>query len=285
MTNYSSMVLLALKAALNASDEILSVYDRQFDYETKDDGTPLTAADKNSNVAITSVLKRSNIDVISEETRSPAYDKRKKSEYLWLVDPLDGTKEFIKKNGEFTVNIGLIQNSQPIIGVTAAPVLGLIYLGWKGIGAFKIKICKESQKYIFDNDIDNILQFSVKVSANDVCDRVDMAVSRSHKDNITGSIIEKLSKEDIPVKIIKIGSALKFCMIAEGSVNIYIRGSGSYEWDTASGHALVNAAGGKIFSLTDGKPLIYNKPQLHNKGFVAVASGKLWKLVKRKFAL
>ncbi len=282
MTNYPSLVMLALKAALKAKDEILTVYDQKFDFEVKNDGTPITIADKNSNNAITSILNRTNILVISEETQSMAYYKRKNHEFLWLVDPLDGTKEFIKKNGEFTVNIGLIQNSVPVIGVTAVPVREIIYLGWLSKGAFKITICKNFKRHLKNNNIENILKHSDKLTSDNIFSRVNLAVSRSHPDDRTASIIQSLANENIPVKIIKKGSALKFCLLAEGSANIYMRGNYSYEWDTASGHALVNAAGGKVLSVIDGKPLKYNKPQLKNREFIAVASDKLLDIIKWK---
>ncbi len=285
MTDYSKIVLLALKAALKAKSEILEVYDNRIDVEIKDDGTPLTLADKNSNNAIVKLLNQSNIPVLSEESSLLPYSRRKDAEYLWLVDPLDGTKEFIKKNGEFTINIGLIHNSEPVIGVTAVPVSNIIYLGWKGEGAFKIKIKNDFENNLANNDIKSILKNSVKLSVNNKIDKIVLAASRSHPDEIAGRLIQLLSKEGITASFLKRGSALKFGLIADGTANIYIRGSYSYEWDTASGHALVNAAGGEVISVGDGKPLKYNKPQLKNKAFIAIASEELMEIISDKLTL
>ncbi len=282
MIDYSRTVLLALKAAIKAKDEILKVYENTVDVEIKNDGTPITIADKNSNNAIVSILEESSIPIISEESRLLEYDDRKDAEFLWLIDPLDGTKEFIKKNGEFTINIGFVRNTEPEIGITAVPVTGAIYIGWVGQGAYKVIIDNDFEKHLANDDIDNILKNSTKLSVAKETSHIDIAVSRSHPGDITGKVLDLLSKEGVTASIIKMGSALKFGLIAEGSANVYVRGSYSYEWDTASGHALVNAAGGKVLSVVDGKPVKYNKPQLKNQGFVAVASDKILKLISGK---
>ncbi len=282
MEDYNKLLILALKAVLNARHEILSVYNDHIDVETKDDGSPITMADKASDKIITSTLSESEIPVISEESNLLQYDKRKDSKFLWIVDPLDGTKEFIKRNGEFTINIALVNRSEPVFGITAVPVQDTVYLGCIKRGAYKIAINNDLKIDPESSNFQSILNHSEQLFTDNTNNLLTIATSRSYKNVFTEKLFSLLTGEDIPVKIIRRGSALKFGLIAEGTANIYIRGGHSYEWDTASGHALVAAAGGEVLSLTDGQPLKYNKPDLKNPGFIAISSLKLWERIRKK---
>ncbi|GEM_PF-4113990 len=203
---------------------------------------------------------------------------------MWSVGPLDGTKEFIKQNGEFTVNIALIHNSKPVIGITVVPVIDVIYLGWVGIGAYKIKIQNGLENSIKHNDLENILTHSDKLSPAKINNSVTIVISRSPPDGLTNKLVQLLSEEGIVANIINRGSALKFGLVAAGTADIYARSNNSYEWDTASGDALINAAGGRIVSVLDGKSLEYNKQHLKNSGFITISSEYLWKRIRSKFS-
>lgn len=235
--------------ALKAGSEIMRVYlSGDFMVEHKSDESPLTAADKASHELIAGALTKHfpNIPIVSEEGMLPAYDDRKKWEYFWLVDPLDGTKEFLKRNGEFTVNIALIHINKPVFGVIYAPVLKTIYYGYNG-RAFK--------------QVDNEDPAEVKVN-RDVSEGITAVKSRSHSGEKEAGFLSKFNI----IKEISAGSSLKFCMLAGGKADLYYRSGPTYEWDTAAGHAIVINAGG--FNPPGEYALAYNKPNLLNGGFL-----------------
>lgn len=239
-----------LAIAVAAGEAILTVYNREegFEVETKSDSSPLTIADKMANDIICAGLKKlyPTIPIISEEGKSIPYADRKGYGLFWCVDPLDGTKEFIKKNGEFTVNIALISNQTPVLGVIYIPVQNKLYYASESAGSWK-QIPGEAPEQIK----------AVKTA------EWTAAVSRSHAD---GEEKEILSKYPI-TNFISVGSSLKFCLLAEGKAQIYLRTGPTMEWDTAAGHAIILFSGCNITTLS-GKPMLYNKESLLNEGFL-----------------
>ena len=243
--------------AFRAGAEILTVYAQDFDVEIKGDNSPLTAADRKANAVILEGLKANYADIpyISEEVKATAYDERKAWKRFWLIDPLDGTKEFIKKNGEFTVNIALIEEGEPVLGVVYAPAKGIGYVGAKGLGS-----------YTYENDgklvqIKNETHYSQK-------DKVIVVGSRSHETPETIAFVDKLKASGKEVDFAASGSSLKLCLVAEGKADVYPRFGPTMEWDTAAAHAVAVYAGKQVLSTETGKPLIYNKENLLNPFFI-----------------
>jgi 3'(2'), 5'-bisphosphate nucleotidase len=245
-----------LNIAIDAGRAILTVYndpEQNFDISLKQDSSPLTIADKIAHEIIYKGLKElyPEIPVISEEGRSIDYEERKNWTQYWCVDPLDGTKEFIKRNGEFTVNIALIYGQAPVLGVIYVPVQNVIYYAdgtsrsWKKIPGEQpvaIKVDKRISDWV-------------------------AAGSRSHADGDEDTIIKNYPVTDF----IAVGSSIKFCMIAEGKAHIYFRKGPTMEWDTAAGQAIVNFSGGTVETLS-GQPLLYNKPSMLNSSFLCKIS-------------
>jgi 3'(2'), 5'-bisphosphate nucleotidase len=253
----------AIHAALLAGIKILEVYSSfDFDVHLKADQTPVTLADRYAHDEILMALESTQIPILSEEGIHLSYSERKNWDLFWLVDPLDGTKEFIKRNGEFTVNIALIQKNEPIAGVIYVPVTGELYAGILGIGAFKLIHPVEDCTF-------KILQLSgTKLPEKLKPDGFVVLVSRSHMNRETEAYIDELRKEHGPIETIGMGSSLKICMIAEGTADVYPKIGTTMEWDTAAGHAIVRAAGKNIICPETNTELIYNKNDLHNPHFV-----------------
>jgi 3'(2'), 5'-bisphosphate nucleotidase len=255
---------IALTAILKANAEILKIYDQnQFIIDFKSDHSPVTQADKISSKIICKQLKKTGIPIICEEIRQENFEIRKSWEYFWLVDPLDGTKEFINRNGEFTVNIALIHQNAPILGLISIPVKGLLYWGDSQNGAFKIKISK-----IIKLNHKLLMRKAIKLPRTKRPVTFNILVSRSHPDDQTLQYIKSLIPENKKIKKIKAGSSLKFCIIAEGIADLYLRFSPTMEWDTAAGQAIVNASGGKLKSLPAYDDFLYNKKNLKNGAFI-----------------
>ena len=239
-----------LSVALNAGRAIIEVYDDWSGYiELKDDETPLTKADVLSHKIILNGLINLglSIPIVSEEGIQSDYNYRLNFERYWLVDPLDGTKEFIKRNGEFTVNIALIENGVPILGVVHAPVKQITYFAARNLGAFVQK----------NEDIE-----SIKVNTFFPCKPIRVVVSRSHVDFLTTNLLTQLGDYEV----LNMGSSLKLCLVAEGKADLYPRLGLTMEWDTAAAHAIVKEAGGLVCDI-DGNELVYNKLDLHNPHF------------------
>lgn len=238
-------------AAREAGKKILEYYQDDIEVTRKDDNSPLTKADLAAHHEILAHLKKTDPEtpVISEESGVPEYSVRKNWNKFWLVDPLDGTKEFIKKNGEFTVNIALIENRKPVMGVVYVPAFDVMYYAEKGTGAFK----KEG----------NNQAVKLNSSSYDLTEKAVIVVSRSHGDDST---IKKLEKLNIEVgSEIPSGSSIKFCLVAEGKADLYPRFGPTMEWDTAAADAVYR------FSAADGEkysPLEYNKKSLLNPYFI-----------------
>lgn len=252
----SISVTILIDIVQKAAQEILKVYERDYKIEIKEDQSPVTEADKHSNTIIVEELFRNfpDIPVLSEEIKHADYRSRKGWNPLWLVDPLDGTKEFINKNGEFTINIALIQQNKPVIGVIHVPVNGITYFAVKGQGAYKLNI---------NNNLE-------KIAANPmpVAGKVIVVASRSHKNKALEDYVNQLKLEYEEVEYISTGSALKMCLIAEGKADIYPRLGPCMEWDTAAGHTIINESGKKVYIFDSDKELTYNKEDLRNPCFI-----------------
>jgi 3'(2'), 5'-bisphosphate nucleotidase len=250
--NESELLALAVSAAEKASLEILKVYrSDDFQVEAKGDQSPLTRADKKAHEIISAELSASGYPVLSEEGRNIPFDERRAWEYFWMVDPLDGTKEFIKRNDEFTVNIALIHREKPVLGVVAVPVSGDIYFGATGRGVTLRRGGK-----------DETLPRRGPVDTNAPGLRV--VASRSHMNLATENFINKL-KDAV---LVSAGSSLKFMLVAEGKADLYPRFGPTMEWDTAAAHLIVNEVGMKVYRDGEMAELRYNKDNLLNPDFM-----------------
>jgi 3'(2'), 5'-bisphosphate nucleotidase len=239
-----------VEIAINAGHAIMEIYaDPEFSVTAKADASPLTAADLASEKFIQAGLAELGLGwpVLSEESAHADYSVRSNWQRFWLVDPLDGTKEFVKRNGEFTVNIALIENGKPVLGVVYAPVLDVCYYAGQGIGAFVQR----------GNTIN-----TMSVETHEPGRLMKVVASRSHSDEHTTTLLAQLGDYEC----ISMGSSLKLCLVAEGAAHFYPRLGPTMEWDTAAAHAVVNAAGGVVQD-HNGNELIYNKPDLHNPEF------------------
>ncbi|SNR92204.1 3'(2'),5'-bisphosphate nucleotidase CysQ [Desulfurobacterium atlanticum] len=268
------LLFVAITTALKAGDAIMKIYERDFTVEEKADNSPLTEADRVSHKIIVTHLH--DFPVLSEEGKEIPYEERKNWEKLWIVDPLDGTKEFIKRNGEFTVNIAFVEKGVPVLGVVYAPAIGVLYYGGQGFGAFKV----ENGDFSFLEDITSSEVFwrelsKVAVSLPVIDDRKEIVVvaSRSHRNPETEEFIRQIEKKYGKVKTISQGSSLKLTAVAEGKADVYPRIAPTMEWDTAAGQAVVEAAGGKVVEYETGNLLRYNKENLLNPYFVAFRKG------------
>lgn len=250
--NLEQLLNQAIHAAEQASLEILDVYNSgDFQAEAKGDNSPLTLADKRAHKKISQLLQPTGLPILSEEGKSIPYDERKNWEYFWMVDPLDGTKEFIKRNGEFTVNIALIHKNTPILGVVAIPVTAQVFYGATGLGAH----VKEGQ---------TIKPLGKRKRADLAQKGLRIVASRSHMDQDTVAFIEKLAAPELVSK----GSSLKFLLLAEGKADIYPRFAPTMEWDTAAAHAVVKQVGLEVKQKEKDAELQYNKPDLLNPFFL-----------------
>lgn len=248
------LIGIARDAAVEAGKAILKIYETEdFGVESKSDSSPLTKADRAAHGVIVSFLEKTALPVLSEEGKDVPYSERRNWEYFWLVDPLDGTKEFIKRNGEFTVNIALVHKERVIAGVVYTPVTEKLYWGIVGAGAF--------------------LEFqgkSVALQVNgkdDLKGPVRVVASRSHMSEETQAFIDQFPSTEI----VSMGSSLKFMILAEGGADVYPRFGPTMEWDTAAAQAVLEAAGGSVINNDTSQPLFYNKEVLRNSFFVARA--------------
>ncbi len=261
----SELTQLAIKASIEAGKDILAIYKSDdFEIESKEDNSPLTKADKAAHKIISSILEKSKIPILSEEGKSIPYEMRKDWNKLWIVDPIDGTKEFIKRNGEFTVNIALIENNKPIIGVILAPDSGVLYFSENNIGAFKSVI-----KLNFFNP-ENLLVEAVPLPLNHESQAYTVVASRSHLSKETEAYVQNLRTQHGEVKLISKGSSLKLCMVAEGKANCYPRFAPTMEWDTAAGQAICEAAGFQVIDFKTKKSMKYNRENLLNNWFTVL---------------
>ncbi len=277
-----SLLTTAVRAAAEASPQILSVYRGSFTVDRKADRSPITEADRRSNRIIVERLSReTSFPILSEEGEAIPYRERKSWRRFWCVDPLDGTKEFVKRNGEFTINIAFIENAAPVLGLVYAPVLGLLYCAHQDIGSYKLAGFSDFFAALPDPEDDRLLAkllgHAEKLSRKSplVLDRrkkrpaITVIGSRSHRgpdfEEYLGEI-ERLYAER--VEVITVGSALKPCFVAEGRADIYPRFGPTMEWDTAAPHAVVRGVGKRLLVYESGQELSYNKENLKNPSFL-----------------
>jgi 3'(2'), 5'-bisphosphate nucleotidase len=264
----NNLLLKIVNTAIKAGDEILKIYNsNDFHIELKKDNSPLTKADIASNKIIIETLQQTGLPVISEENKEIDFEERKNWGKYWLVDPLDGTKEFIKRNGHFTVNIALINSNISEMGVVYLPYFRTLYFADINFGAYK---CEKITDAFLAYDI--LMSRAKKISCKSKNERLRILASQSHFTTETQQFIDSISeKSGQDVDILNIGSSLKFCTIAEGEADIYPRFGPTMEWDIAAGHAVLKASGGNIIDVTTKKEIVYNKENLLNNNFIAVS--------------
>lgn len=255
--NFTDYIPPIIHALEKASNKIMEVYALDFEVELKHDNSPVTIADKQSSKIIVNALKQFNIPIISEEEQIPPYEERKKFSKLWLVDPLDGTKEFIKKNNEFCICIALIENNKTVLGFIASPTQNKILIGGTDLPAFEVP-------FGANNIFDKKWKITPKTNKQKV-----LAHSRAPFSGTSLKFVRDLEKKYGKLAIIKKGSALKFFDLVKGKADFYTRLAPTMEWDIAAGQAIYESIGGEVVHFYDKKPLTYNKPQLKNPYFLA----------------
>ncbi len=257
--------LSAMEAAIQASVDIMEVYKTDFDVVQKSDNSPVTLADQTADDSIRKILASTSEYVLSEEQTPISFEQRRNLKYLWIVDPLDGTKEFIKRNGEFTVNIALIKNGHPIIGIITAPALNKFYWAVQGKGLYNGEVND------WNIDVDDLINGSAQVDAK--INTVKIIGSRSHANSDTQNYVNLLKAMHPTSEIITRGSSLKLCKVATGEASFYPRFSPINEWDIAAGTALVNISGGRVLDAATKHPVMFNKENLLQPPFIAIANG------------
>ena len=260
--NFNELLKKAINASIEGGHAIMKVYASDFAVEHKDDKSPLTLADKNCNEIIERFLMKTNIPFLSEEGAKIPFSERKDWQYSWLVDPLDGTKEFVKRNGEFTVNIALIHNGNPIIGVIYVPVKEELYFSMEGLGSYKV-----NKNSVIEN-LDTLILSSDKLPVNYKRKNYVIVGSRSHMSAETEVFFEQKKKKHGNVEVMAVGSSLKLCMVAEGKADAYPRYAPTMEWDTGAGHAIAKYAGFSVKQYNSSEDVVYNKENLLNPWFL-----------------
>lgn len=254
----------AIEASLKAGQVIMEVYNTAFNVELKNDKSPLTEADKKANDIINSFLIPTQIPIISEESKQTEFIIRKTWNTCWVVDPVDGTKEFIKRNGEFTVNIALVTNGKPVLGVIYVPATKVLYFADVNERvSYKVEL--NSHEISIQEIIKKAKLLQPKIIGSKL---IQVVGSRSHMSQDTLDFIETLKSNSSEVEIVSKGSSLKFCLVAEGNADVYPRFAPTMEWDTAAGQAICNAVGIEVISKETNKPLLYNKENLLNPWFL-----------------
>ena len=283
------LLITAINAALKGGEEILSVYDADFEVEHKEDNSPLTEADKKAHLSICKNLEKTTFPILSEEGKQTPYETRKTWKQFWMVDPLDGTKEFVKRNGEFTVNIALIENGAATMGIIYVPVTEELYFSDLHLGAYKIsnllahveKVIsggqspRQNRKGSFGRAISNLnklIATSEKLPLKQTRKNFVVVGSRSHMSPETEAYINEQKTKHSEVDILSKGSSLKLCMVAEGSADSYPRFAPTMEWDTAAGQAIAIASGADIINWETKKRMLYNKENLLNSWFLVERS-------------
>jgi 3'(2'), 5'-bisphosphate nucleotidase len=276
VTNTGELAIVldaAIRAALDAGREILDVYAGEVAVELKDDRSPLTEADRRAHASIVAALASTGLPVLSEEGRSIEAEERQAWQRYWLVDPLDGTKEFLKRNGEFTVNIALMQRDAlpvgplgaavPVAGVLYVPVKDLLYFAWQGGGAYRQEGATHAGGTAYER-----AHMAQRLPIHSHRTAFTIVASRSHRSPETEAYIRAAEAEHGAVQLTSMGSALKICLVAEGTADAYPRYAPTMEWDTAAGHAIANEAGRKLVDVTTSAPMRYNKHELMNQWFI-----------------
>ncbi|HEV7330513.1 MAG TPA: 3'(2'),5'-bisphosphate nucleotidase CysQ [Flavisolibacter sp.] len=258
MKDIPGLLEQAKQAAIKAGEAILSVYDSgDFDVTRKGDQSPLTRADKAAHTIIAAALEATGLPILSEEGSQVPYEERKAWDWFWLVDPLDGTKEFIKRNGEFTVNIALVHGYIPVAGVIYSPCLAVLYYGSAETGVYK-------------KERDNEVQLLPRLRRNDLSaleqkEHITIVASKSHMNEETEAFISRFRNKELT----SMGSSFKLMLLAEGVAEIYPRLAPTMEWDTAAGHALLRSLNKGVYQTDLKSELVYNKAELLNPSFIA----------------
>ena len=249
---------IATAAACEAGRVIMDIYrGGEFGIEAKRDGSPLTLADRAAHRIISEALGRTGLPVLSEEGRVVPFDERRRWERFWMVDPLDGTREFLSRNGEFTVNIALVEQCRPVFGVVYVPVTGEMYVGTAGEKAYYVKGRNEQGS--------GVVTLPMEMAPHPY----RVVASRSHMSSETAAFVDRLRAEHPDLELVRRGSSLKLCMVASGEADLYPRFEPTMEWDTAAAHAILRTAGKTLVDPTTGEELRYNKESLQNPSFLA----------------
>ena len=274
MSKITEALSAAIEAVLGAGRRIMTIYDTPdstWDVEQKADSSPLTRADREAHAFIARHLSTvTPYPILSEEGKHLPFDERKEWNTFWLVDPLDGTKEFIKRNGEFTVNIALVRYGSPVAGVVYVPATDTLYLGAEEEGAYKVEEASKRGTASWEA----FARQGKRLPLDSPHDGYVIVVSRSHPSPETEMFIEKARRDHPHVHTVPSGSSIKICLVAEGTADAYPRLAPTMEWDTAGGDAVVRAAGGSMVEAGSGIPLTYNKEDLHNPSFIVHCSQK-----------
>jgi len=263
MKNLNELLETAIKASIEAGLKISEIYRQDFEVEFKSDNSPLTTADTASNEVIMKTLKITNLPVLSEEGKSIPWEERKKWNRLWIVDPLDGTKEFVKRNGEFTVNIALIEDHEPIMGVIYIPEQKTLYFGSRETGSMRIDNIDT-----FDMSLNDLSKKAITLPLPQAERPFVVVGSKSHLTKETQDYIDKITAGKGKTEVISRGSSLKICLVAEGNADVYPRFAPTMEWDIAAGHAIARFAGVHIRHHDKDSEISYNNESLVNPWFI-----------------
>ncbi len=262
---YKELLEISIHASIDAGVKVLEIYEQGFEVEYKEDESPLTTADTASNNIITKYLNKTNIPILSEEGKTIPYENRKNWQSFWIVDPLDGTKEFIKRNGEFTMNIALVENGIPVLGVIYIPVQKILYFASKYTGSARVSnVFKKDLEVSLENFIKRAELLPVQTGSS----TYRIVGSKSHLTPETQTYIDELKNKHGQIELFSKGSSLKICMVAEGTADIYPRFAPTMEWDIAAGHAIALYAGKHIKHYKTKKELTYNSETLVNPWFI-----------------
>jgi len=256
----------AVKVSVVAGKAILDVYNTEFEVQNKSDDSPLTEADMNSHHAIAAALESTGLPILSEEGRDIAYEERSEWKAYWLIDPLDGTKEFVNRNGEFTVNIALMEGEFPIAGVIYIPVSDEMFVGLQDKGSYK---CSDIRSLLQScHSLHDLITNSIPLPAKVLGRPYTVVCSRSHMSPETEAYIDELKTDHPDLDYASRGSSLKLCMVAEGKADVYPRFAPTMEWDTAAGQAIAEASGATVVNAHTKQRLNYNKENLLNEWFI-----------------
>jgi len=261
----NSLLETAIHASIEAGNKVMEIYRKDFEVEFKEDESPLTIADTAANEVINTHLEKFGIPILSEEGKSIPYEERKDWTRFWIVDPLDGTKEFIKRNGEFTINIALVEDGIPVMGVIYIPVQHTLYFASAQTHSLKVASIGND---LSTASLDTYIGRSESLPVESHKTIYTIVGSKSHLTPETRDYIEELKKEHGDVEVFSRGSSLKICMVAEGEADIYPRFAPTMEWDIAAGHAIAKFAGARIIHAVSGEELTYNSEGLVNPWFI-----------------
>ena len=286
-TDLQRNLAVALRASLIAGDAVMRVYSTDFEVNLKSDQSPITEADRQSHGILLAQLNKA-IPLLSEEGSKIAYEERKDWGTYWLIDPLDGTKEFVKRNGEFTINVALIEQCSPIAGIVYVPAKGILYFGARGFGSYRVsgaavdKI-KESADVLKSALVPAVpLPFARNPEPPE---KIKVVQSVSHVSEKEEDFIAGLRAKFGSIDTASAGSSLKFCLVAEGSADLYPRFGPTMEWDTAAGQCIAESSGCEVLDLEDVSPVRYNKPVLRNSAFMVIGSQFRLESSRRKSVL